>query len=62
VQKKDSAVIGIPLLCVNAEDDPIVPASCVPFDVVDKHSNVISLGNFTEFTVSHFHEGRDRDD
>jgi hypothetical protein len=38
---KESAVIAIPLLCVNAEDDPIVPVSCVPFEVVDKHSNIL---------------------
>ncbi len=51
LQNKESAVLGIPLLCANAEDDPIVPVSCVPLEAIEKHPNVSYFPcEFIEFT------------
>lgn len=42
-EKAQSHEINIPLLVLNAADDPLVPPSSVPWDLTTWHSSVIQV-------------------
>ncbi|CAG8653471.1 6765_t:CDS:2, partial [Dentiscutata heterogama] len=48
--------VRVPLLCLNAEDDPIVPAECLPFD-----ETIWCIKPLSEFCIAIF-EANDPND